>query len=127
MDEQENGCTSNTHIGNSGGSKVNPRNGDDVPKIDSELVVLEFLASHEVPMQPSQIYGGLVLHQRITFSYRTLQNKIASLVEKGEIKRVKIDTGEGVVRDITDSDSGQRANYMITDAGKARVRDELDE
>lgn len=127
MDEQKKGCASNTHIGNSGGNKSDAPEPDDVPKIDSELVVLEFMASHEVPMQPSQIYGGLILHQRITFSYRTLQNKIHSLVEKGEVRRVKIDTSDAVIRDIPDSESTRRANYLITDAGKARVREELGE
>jgi len=44
-----------------------------VPAEDRRVLVLEFLAEHDMPLPPLAIYAGLVRHHRITFSYRTVQ------------------------------------------------------
>ncbi|RKS74196.1 hypothetical protein BDK61_4783 [Haloarcula quadrata] len=82
------------------------------------------MAENEAPMQPLSIYGGLIHQQNITFSYRTVQNKMSELVEKNHVKRVKIDTDDGVIRELADG-SGGRAYYLITDAGRERVQSEV--
>ena len=96
----------------------------DVPQVSSELAILAFMAEHQIPLQPMSIYGGLIHQQNITFSYRTVQNKVAELVDSADLKRVKVDTSDGVVRDIEQSDSG-RAHYLVTPKGIQRAQEEV--
>jgi len=70
------------------------------------------------------IYGGLIYQQNITFSYRTVQNKVSDLVEKGDLKRVKVDTSEGLVKDMEGSESA-RAHYLVTESGVERAEKEV--
>ena len=96
-----------------------------MPQLSTELVVLTFLYEHELPLQPKTIYGGLINLQDITFSYSTVQNKIRSLAEKGDVKKVKIDQQSGRVEELNPDESSRRAYYLITDQGKERVESEV--
>jgi Fe2+ or Zn2+ uptake regulation protein len=95
-----------------------------VPQVSSRDVVLAFLDEHDIPLQPKSIYGGLISNQDITFSYRTVQNIISEFTDEGLIEKVRIDTDEGVVEQMSESDSG-RAYYLITDKGRQKVPEEL--
>lgn len=97
----------------------------DVPAEDRRVLVLEFLAEHDMPLPPLAIYAGLVQHHRITFSYRTVQNILSELTETDDLYRV--DTSalrNGDIEPIgSDDDSNRRAYYHITDQGKERVEE----
>ncbi|WP_123539426.1 helix-turn-helix domain-containing protein [Halosimplex salinum] len=93
-----------------------------MPAEDRRVLVLEFLAEHDMPLPPLAIYSGLVRYHRITFSYRTVQNILSELTENGDIYRV--DTSalrDGEITPIDDDESSRRAYYHITEQGKERV------
>jgi predicted transcriptional regulator len=94
-----------------------------VPAEDRRVLVLEFLAEHDMPLPPLAIYAGLVRHHRITFSYRTVQNILSDLTEGGDLYRVDTsDLRDGEITPIGDDDSSRRrAYYHITEQGKERI------
>jgi len=96
-----------------------------VPQLSSDLVILTFMWEHEIPLQPKSIYGGLINLQNITFSYRTVQNKVAQLTERGDLKRVQVDTEEGHIHEMEGSRGSQRSYYLITEQGRERVEQEV--
>lgn len=104
----------------SGADNNSPLEDGGVPQKDSREIVLEFLLEHDYPHQPKDIYGGLIYQGDITFSYRTVQNAVSELVEKGQLRKVEIDEKEGVVRELP-IDTRKRAYYVITDKGRERV------
>jgi Fe2+ or Zn2+ uptake regulation protein len=99
--------------------------GGDVPKVDNQLRILKFLYDYEVPAGPKSIYGGLIHNDTITFGYRTVQNQLKKLVEKGEVQRVKVDTDNDEIKVLDPSESGKRAFYLITEKGRQRVKEEF--
>ncbi|QIO25534.1 hypothetical protein [Haloarcula sp. JP-L23] len=107
----------NNYSAVSGEDKVTALDGGDVPQIDKREMILRFMEAHQIPLRPKEIYGGLVAEREITFSYRTVQNKISDLRDEGLVKRVSIDADEGEIMDIPEEESGRRAYYMITQAG----------
>lgn len=105
------------YSGVSGEDKLRVSDEGDVPQVTKRDVILRFMAKHRIPLRPKEIYGGLLCEQEITFSYRTVQNKVSDLREEGLIKRVSIDDKAGEVVDIPESESGRRAYYIITEKG----------
>ena len=103
----------------SDGDNMGPPDDGSVPRIDTELQILKFMSEYDIPLQPRQIFGGMVLNEDVTFSYGTLQNKLSALVESGDLKRVSINR-DGDINDMGVDESG-RANYLITKEGKSRV------
>lgn len=106
----------------SGGDKARPVETGNVPPEERRERVLEFIDEHDMPLPPLAIYAGMVHQQRITFAYRTVQNILSDLVEKGEVFRVdteKLRDGEIVA--VEESGSGRRSYYFITDAGRERI------
>jgi len=95
---------------------------ENVPKIDTEFQILKFMSEYDIPLQPRQIFGGMVLKEDVTFSYGTLQNKLSALVESGDLKRVSINR-DGDIDEMGLDESG-RANYLISKEGKQRVVEE---
>lgn len=96
-----------------------------MPQLSSEEVILVFLYETDLPLRPKSIYGGLIDQQSITFSYRTVQNKVKDLYEAGDIKKVKIDEGAGEIVDVAPDESYRRAYYRITEQGRERVENEI--
>jgi len=96
-----------------------------MPQLSSEEVILTFLYETDLPLRPKSIYGGLIDHQDITFSYRTVQNKIRDLHEAEDIKKVKIDDSKGEIVDVASDEDYRRAYYKITDQGRERVEREI--
>jgi len=109
----------------SDGDNMGPSDGRSVPRIDTELQILKFMSEYDIPLQPRQIFGGMVLNEDVTFSYGTLQNKLSALVESGDLKRVSINR-DGDINDMGVDESG-RANYLITEEGNRRVAAEYGE
>ncbi|NLV10705.1 hypothetical protein GOC74_12300 [Halomicrobium mukohataei] len=101
---------------------MGPSDDDDVPRINTELQILKFMSDYDIPLQPRQIFGGMIVKEDVTFSYGTLQNKLSDLVEAGDLDRVKIDRDGSV--DVMDDNEGGRANYLITERGKERIERE---
>lgn len=103
----------------------NPPEYGDLPDADIETRMLAFLATYRIPLKPMELYGGLVYRWDVDFSYRSVQNKLNGLLEKGYVDRVTINTDAGIVEPISDADSGRRASYLITDAGCAELDSRL--
>ena len=97
----------------------------DMPEVDSETQVLAFLAEHQIPLKPIEVYGGLIHTRMINFKYRTVQNKLRDLWTAGHVDRVQIDTKAGEVKPLPDDGSDRRAAYVITDAGLAELESRL--
>ena len=95
----------------------------DMPQVSRAAIVLPFLAAHDIPLKPKTIYGGLIEHEQITFSYKQLRDTIGELHEAGYLRRVEIDTDSdpSEIRDIPADASGRRGYYLITDSGRARA------
>jgi len=106
-------------------SKVLVPHDGNVPQLSSELVILTFMYEYEIPLQPKALYGGLINQQNITFSYRTVQNKVADLTESKDIERVIIDTKDGKIKPLNDENSRKRAYYLITEQGRNRFEREV--
>jgi len=104
---------------------MGPSDDAHVPRIDTELQILRFMSEYDIPLQPRQVFGGMVLNEDVTFSYGTLQNKLSSLVESEDLKRVSINR-DGDIEEMEADESG-RANYLITKEGKRRVATEYGE
>ncbi|WP_143823747.1 hypothetical protein [Halosegnis longus] len=105
---------------NSGGHNSGVADREDVPQKTAKEVVLEFLGEHDYPHQPKDIYGGLIYSRDITFSYRSVQVAVSDLHENGYLKKVEIDTDEGVVRDLP-SNSSKRARYVVSESGRREL------
>jgi len=101
------------------GDNMEPPNDGDVPRINTELQILKFMSDYDIPLQPRQIFGGMIVKEDVTFSYGTLQNKLSSLVESGDLERVQIDRDGNI--DVMSPNEGGRANYLITEEGEKRV------
>ena len=97
-----------------------------MPEVDSETQVLQFLYEHQIPLKPIEVYGGLVHTRTINFKYRTVQNKLHDLSKAGLLARVEIDTDDGRVRTIPETEADRRAAYVITDAGLDELEERLD-
>lgn len=113
---------SNNFYTDSDGDNMEPSDNGDVPRINTELQILKFMSDYDIPLQPRQIFGGMIVKEDVTFSYGTLQNKLSNLVESGDLDRVKIDRDGSI--EVMGPDEGGRANYLITDEGKKRVEQE---
>ncbi|MFC6757909.1 MULTISPECIES: hypothetical protein [Haloarcula] len=124
MVEQIQKCASNSFWRESDGDNMGASDDGDVPKIDTELQILRFMSEYDIPLQPRQVFGGMVLNEDVTFSYGTLQNKLSGLVESGDLKRVSIDR-DGDIEEMG-PDEGGRANYLISEQGKQRVVEEYE-
>src|SRR6056297_2426737 len=74
----------------------------DMPQMSRAAIVLPLLAAHDLPLKPKAIYGGLIEHNEITFSYKQLRDTIGELHEAGYLRRVEIDTDSypSEIRDI---------------------------
>lgn len=97
-------------------------NNERVPPEDRREVILQFLAEHDMALPPLVIYAGLKRQRDITFAYRTVQNALSDLVEKGHVMRVdtKKLRDEGKIEPV-EEDSGRRSYYFITDEGLERL------
>ncbi|MHC3382092.1 hypothetical protein [Haloarcula sp. H-GB5] len=122
MGKEEQNCVSNNFCLESDGDNMEPSDNENVPKINTELQILRFMSEYDIPLQPRQIFGGMIVKEDVTFSYGTLQNKLGNLVESGDLDRVKIERS-GSIEVMGEDDSG-RANYLITEQGKERVESE---
>jgi len=122
MNQQKHNYISKIFWGESDGDNMGATDAGNVPKIDTELQILIFMSEYDIPLQPRQIFGGMVLNEDVTFSYGTLQNKLSGLVESGDLKRVSIDR-DGDIDEMGPDESG-RANYLISKQGKQRVAEE---
>jgi hypothetical protein len=91
----------------------------DVPQKDSETVVLEFLAEHQVPMGPKSLYGGLLVNRTINFKFRTVQNRLSDLLEEEKVERVRVDTETDEVVPLGEGEG--RGYYLITKEGLDEV------
>ena len=92
-----------------------------MPQVGRREVVLRFLAEHDIPLRPKEIYGGIIHHNEVTFSYKQTRDTISQLHADGLLRRVEIDDDAGQIRDIPDDASGRRGYYLISDAGRAKV------
>jgi hypothetical protein len=119
MGKQTTNDASNNFYHQSDGDNMGASDSGDVPRIDTELQILGFMSTYDIPLQPRQVFGGMIVKEDVTFSYGTLQNKLGDLVESNDLKRVKIDR-DGSIK-VMDADESGRANYLITDEGKQRV------
>lgn len=92
-----------------------------VPQLTNEEMVLKFLWKHQIPLQPLAVYGGLIEEGDLTFSYSTVNNKLASLVKSGDVEKVVINKDEGVIEKLEDVTGDRRAYYLITEQGRTRA------
>lgn len=111
-------------INNSGENKRLLADGDDVPQLSNEELVLKFMHKHQIPLRRMEVYGGLIEEEMLTFGYSTVGNKLGDLAEKGDVKRVAINKDEGAIEDIPPADESDRRGYfLITDQGRERASD----
>mgnify|MGYP005864182189 CR=1 FL=1 len=98
-------------------------NTNDMPQVHRAGVILPFCAAYDIPVKPKTIYGGLIEHQQITFSYKQARDTISELHADGFLRRVAIDTDSepSTIRDIPADASGRRGYYLITDKGRTRA------
>jgi len=92
-----------------------------MPQVSRAEVILPFLAEYDIPLRHKEIYGGLITHRGITFSYKQTRDTVTELHEKGYLLRVEIDDENGAVRPIPDDASGRRGYYVISEAGRKRA------
>lgn len=92
-------------------------------KEDRRLVVLGFMAHHDLALPPRAIYRNLRFKHEITFSYSSVDNYLDEFAKEGLMRRVRpeplangevVDAGQG---------KGERAYYLITETGKAYFRE----
>ena len=104
--------TCNSHAATSG----------DMPEFDRSHVVLQFLAEYDIPLRHKAIYGGLIEHNDITFSYKQTRDTVTQLHDDGLLRRVEIDDDEGTVNDIPEEATNRRGYYLISQDGRQRVQ-----
>jgi len=94
-----------------------------MPQVHRPAIILPFLAAHDIPLKPKAIYGGLLEHHEITFSYKQARDTISDLHAEGYLRRVAIDTDSdpAEITEIPDDASGRRGYYLITEAGRKRA------
>jgi len=92
-----------------------------MPELGRDEVVLRFLAAHDIPLRHKEIYGGIIYHRDVTFSYKQTRDTVRDLYARGLLRRVEIDDDDGVIRDIPEDESNRRGYYLISDAGRAEV------
>jgi len=89
-----------------------------MPELPREDIILRFLAVHDIPLRHKEIYGGIIHHNAVTFSYKQTRDTVTDLHDRGLVRRVEIDDGDGVIRDIPADASGRRGYYLISEAGR---------
>ena len=92
-----------------------------MPELDRDEFILRFLARHDIPLRHKEIYGGIIAHHEITFTYKQTRDTVTGLYERGLLRRVEIDADEGAIRDIPDDAENRRGYYLINDAGRQKV------
>jgi predicted transcriptional regulator len=97
-----------------------------VPPEERRKQVLEFISEHDMALPPLAIYAGMNRQYRLTFSYRTVQNILSELVDRGLLFRVdtkSLRNGEIVP---VEGDDARRAYYFLTDEGRDYLAGDLD-
>jgi len=92
-----------------------------MPEVGRDEVILRFLAAYDIPLRHKEIYGGLIEHYEITFSYKQTRDSVTKLYEDGLLRRVEIDADDGTVRDIPDDATNRRGYYLISDRGRKQA------
>jgi hypothetical protein len=90
-------------------------------ELDRSDVVLRFCVEHDIPLKPKAVYGGIIYHQDVTFTYKQVRDSITDLKERGLLRRVKVDDEAGQVRDVPSEAGNVRCYYLPTDTGRERV------
>jgi len=93
----------------------------DMPELERSHVVLQFLAEYDIPLRHKEIYGGLIEHNDITFSYKQTRDTVSELHDDGLLRRVEINDDVGEVQDIPADASGRRGYYLISDVGREQA------
>lgn len=96
------------------------------PEARQELI-LEFVAEHDMPLPPLAIWAGMNRQYRVTFSYRTLNNDLADLVDAGEMIRVNttpLKKNGAPIEPLEGDPRNRKSYYFVTDAGVARIADD---
>ena len=92
-----------------------------MPEFDRSDVVLRFLVEHNIPLKPKTVYGGIIHHREVTYSYKQVRDSISQLRDRRLLRRVKVDADEGRIVAV-DPDAGNvRCWYLPTDAGRDHV------
>jgi hypothetical protein len=92
-----------------------------MPELERPHVVLQFLAEYDIPLRHKEIYGGLIEHNDITFSYKQTRDTVSELHDDGLLRRVEINDDVGEVQDIPADASGRRGYYLISDVGREQA------
>ncbi len=107
---------------NFGGSNNSGNKQKRMPPEDREDKVLEFFVKHGFPLPPKALYRAMKVSEEITFSYRTVQNILGRLLEKGDVVRLdKEALDNGVLKPLGDDEEDRRTYYFITDQGRRRL------
>jgi DNA-binding MarR family transcriptional regulator len=95
-----------------------------MPPREREDKVLKFIEEHGIALPPKAIYRGLKVQEDITFSYRTVQNILSRLNEKGLVMRCdKNELDDGRIVKLPDDAAGRRTYYFITEEGRTRLEE----
>jgi hypothetical protein len=95
---------------------------DSMVKSERKREVLQFLEEHPLALPLSALYRNLRLHRSITFGKETMRLYMNEFVEDRLVARLDMGALEdGKIEEAPESD---RAYYIITDAGRAHLRDE---
>lgn len=95
-----------------------------MPPREREDKVLKFIEEHEIALPPKAIYRGLKVQEDITFSYRTVQNILSRMNERGLVMRCdKDELDDGRIVKLPDDASGRRTYYFITKDGRTRLEE----
>ena len=115
-------CANRNKTDKSGMTNKPASDDESVPPAERRRKVLRFIEEHDMPLPPLAIYAGLKRQEGITFSYRTVQNALADLVEEGSLIRVdtKALKDEDEIVPIEDG-GGRRSYYFITTEGRERL------
>jgi len=122
MDVETPDRSNTSETGEFGGSNTKDCEVETMPPEAREDKVLQFFVDHGFPLPPKALYRALKVSEGITFSYSTVQNILSRLLEEGYVCRLDKDKlDEGIIEPISESESGRRTYYYITEKGRDRV------